>query len=93
MKIYQTYRNSDTTEGRGPMVPDKAFMRKEHADAYIDEQPGVQGRRVKWSTATYADWHVKEIEVLESAYDSTESKINAALAKLTPEERSLLGLK
>ena len=49
MQIWQTYRNADETEGRGPMVPDLAFLHKEHAERYIDEQPGVMGRRAKWS--------------------------------------------
>ena len=63
MQIWQTYRNADETEGRGPMVPDLAFLHKEHAERYIDEQPGVQGRRAKWSRSTYGDWRISPLEV------------------------------
>ncbi len=37
MIIYQTYRNSDMTEGKGPMVPSKAFLHKKDAEDFIDE--------------------------------------------------------
>lgn len=65
MKAYQAYRNSDMTEGRGPMVPDRIFLHKEHANAYIDKQPGVMGRRRKWSTEKYGDWEIKDVEIIE----------------------------
>lgn len=96
MKIYQTYRNSDDIEGRGPVVPDLAFLHKEHAERYVDEQPGVMGRRKKWSQLKYGDWHIKEIEVLDyDVIEAGQEKVKrkmAALAKLTPEEKELLGL-
>lgn len=58
MLIYQTYRNADQTEGRGPMEPDLAFFHKEHAERFIDEQPGIMGRREKWSQLRHGDWVV-----------------------------------
>lgn len=96
MKIWQTYRNADEIEGRGPMVPDFAFLHKEHAERYIDEQPGVIGRRSKWSQQKYGDWGLKAIEVLE--YDVIEESVKKlktklnALDKLTDEEKEALGL-
>ncbi len=96
MKIWQTYRKVDVIEGRGPMIPDLAFRHKEHAERYIDEQPGVMGRRSKWSQQKYGDWRMEAIELLE--YDVIEeglkkvkTKLNA-LAKLTDEEKEALGL-
>lgn len=65
MVVYLTMRNADRTEGRGPMVNDKCFLDRKKAEKYIDEQPGVMGRRAKWSTQEYGDWEVKEVEVIE----------------------------
>lgn len=96
MKIYQTYRNSDEIEGRGFMVPDIVFLHKEHAERYIDEQPGVMGRRAQWSKQKYGDWEIRTVYVID--YDVVEAGIKetrikmAALAKLTTEEKKLLGL-
>ena len=72
MKVFLTFRNSDTIEGRGPMVPDLCFVNREHAEAYIDEQPGVQGRKQKWSLMYLGDWYVKEVDVIE--YDVVQMK-------------------
>lgn len=96
MKIWQTYRNADDIEGRGPMVPDLAFLHKEHAERYIDEQPGVMGRCRKWSQEKYGDWSIKPIEIID--YDVIEEGVNKtklrlkALSKLTLEEKDALGL-
>jgi len=68
MKIFMAFRNVDMNEGNGPLVPDLAFEDKRDAEAYIDSQPGVQGRRFKWSTLPHGghDWEVHEIDVIES---------------------------
>lgn len=96
MKIWQTFYNADMTEGRGPMVPGPAFMHREHAITYIDQQPGCMGRRALWSKEQYGDWQVKETEVHESCLIQAEKhreQIAAkALAKLSLEERKALGL-
>jgi hypothetical protein len=96
MKIWQTYRNSDDIEGRGPMVPDLAFLHKEHAEKYIDNQPGVMGRRAQWSKQKYGDWMIKEIpvfdyDVIEAGEKLVKLKLRA-LSKLTDEELKILGL-
>jgi len=96
MKIWQTYRNSDEIEGKGPMVLDLTFLHKEHAERYIDEQPGVMGKRFKWSTKKYGDWMIKEVDVID--FDIIEKgeldyKLKMrALSKLTDEEKQVLGL-
>lgn len=96
MKIYQTYKQSDETEGRGPRIPDFAFLYEEHAVRYIDSQPGIMGRRAKWSNEKYGDWSVEEIEVLDfdviEAGQATARLKMKALAKLTIEEKEALGL-
>ena len=65
MKIYVTYRNSDTTEGRGPMVSHKAFVDEQKAIDYIDTQPGIMGRMAKWSEEKYGDWEIRSLNVIE----------------------------
>ena len=96
MKIYLTRRQSDTTEGRGPMVLDKCFLHREHAAEYIDAQTGIMGRKAKWSTKEFGDWTIEAIEVLEhNVIDSDKVKQErraSALAKLTELEREALGL-
>jgi hypothetical protein len=96
MIIYLTYRNADMTEGRGPMVVDKAFLHKEDANNYIDDQPGCMGRRAKWSNAKYGDWEVKEILVHEGPFDVEADKKRKAIDKLkatlNAEELKLLGI-
>lgn len=96
MKIWQTYRNSDEIEGKGPMVLDLTFLHKEHAERYIDEQLGVMGKRFKWSTKKYGDWMIKEVDVID--FDIIEKgeldyKLKMrALSKLNDEEKQALGL-
>jgi hypothetical protein len=96
MKIYQTYRNSDEIEGRGTMVSDLAFLHKEHAARYIDDQPGIMGRKGKWSQMEYGDWEIIEVNVIEDEFDPEEYKLikirENALAKLTDKEKEALGL-
>ena len=92
MKIYLTKVNADLNEGRGPMVNDLAFKHKEDAMAYIDYRPGVMGRSKKWSEEKYSDWIIEEIEVREHPYNEQHEAKLKILAKLTKEERKILGL-
>lgn len=98
--IYQTYRNADTTEGRGPMLPDKAFLQRKDAQEYVLQQDGVMGRHPHQfgsnSWEGMGDWRVEEIQVYESL---TEAQVTekrslraSALAKLTRSEQEALGL-
>lgn len=97
--VFLTRRNADTTEGRGPMVNDKAFLKLKDAEDYIDRQPGIMGRRFKWSQEKYSDWEIAEIVVLAGPY-SEEQELNErrkqALEKakrnLSVQECRLLGL-
>ena len=91
MQIWQTLRNSDETEGRGPRVPDLAFLHKEHADRYINEQPGVQG-----FLGRKGGWEITPINVID--YDIVQVQVDKvkirqeALKKLSKEEKDALGL-
>lgn len=96
MKVYMTFRNADTTEGRGPMVPDRCFTKLKDANDYIDLQSGVMGRKAKWSEQKHGDWYVSEVNVYDSLGDAehqrTEEIKRNALSKLSLEEKTLLGL-
>lgn len=90
---YQTRRQSDMTEGRGHMVNDLAFVNYQDAADYINSKPGVMGRRVKWTDAKYeGDWDIQPVNVLTGPFDPVAAAKAKALAKLSPEERKLLGL-
>ena len=90
---YQTRRLFDMTEGRGPMINDLAFTEYRHAEAYINSQPGVMGRRCNWTQERHAsDWDIQTVHARTEASDPQEEARQRALAKLTKEERKLLGL-
>jgi len=63
MKVYLVYKNSDMTEGRGPMIFDSVFLDKEKAENYIDGKLGVMGCKAIWSKEKYGDWEVREVEI------------------------------
>jgi len=96
--IYLVKRNSDTTEGRGPMVIDTAFFSRIEAAKYIDPKPGIMGRLSDkgWSTEKYGDWMIEPLIVYDSLTESNnnsrEKLIESAMAKLTDSERIALGV-
>jgi hypothetical protein len=47
MLVYAVYRQSDMTEGKGPMVLDRLYQRPVAALEYMNAQPGVMGRSGK----------------------------------------------
>lgn len=90
---YQTRRNSDMTEGRGHMINDLAFANYDDAADYINSKAGVMGRRLKWTEEKFAsDWDIQTVHVHLGPYDPNAEAKAKALAKLSPEERKLLGL-
>lgn len=98
MKAYMIRKkNADMNEGRGPMIIDLFFLNREHAIEYMDAQPGVFGRKFKWSKNVHDDWDMIEIEILEYSVFEAKARKEAlrkqALEKLTPEEREALGIK
>ena len=83
MKVYVTRRNADINAGSGPMVLDKIFLLKKSAIAYIDSQPGVQGRRAKWSDQKHGDWTYEEVEVFEGVYDPKVEHVQKILKEIS----------
>jgi hypothetical protein len=96
--VFVTRYNADMTEGRGPMVNDMAFSRREDAAQYIDGKHGVMGRRpiTPWSQQPHGDWDIVEITVAETVEEvqriMTNERRARALAKLTKDDREALGL-
>lgn len=93
--IWMTRKNADMTEGRGPMVDVAAFSKESDARNFIDGKPGVMGRVLNWSKEKYGDWEADPITVYDtiSEYEDDHTKLlkEKALAKLTSEERRILG--
>ena len=96
MKVYLAMRNSDMTEGRGPMVTDKCFLKREHAENYIDKQDGVMGRKEKWSKSYNSYWEVRAIEVIEEdiikKQEQKEQERQELIDELSDYELELLGI-
>ena len=95
--VYQTRKNSDMTEGRGPMISDACFLFETDAREYIVNQPGVMGRKLDWNNEKYGDWDVVPVRVCLKFVDREtlrKQKVKEdALRRLTTEEKELLGLK
>lgn len=99
--IYLAKKNADMTEGRGPMIVDKAFTDQLVAEEYINGKPGVMGRRPSdfkpngtWKLSGMGDWEVESLSVFESIEEmeeNSESKIfERAMAKLSEAEKKVL---
>ena len=84
MIVYQTKRNADTVEGRGPMVSDQCFESRSQAEYYINGESGVQGHK-----GSSGGWKIIEVEVIPDFsvedYKLTEHDINSI--KLFHQER------
>jgi len=101
IKFYQVMKNLDRTEGRGPMIPaDIGFTNQTSALAFVTsdyyaKEYGVQGtpgseydvkERTYFIYDSFDEWDQHSPDRVD------ERKRENALAKLTVEERSLLGL-
>lgn len=91
--VYLVYRNSDTTEGRGPMVLDSVWKTRNLAEDYMDTKPGIMGRHARWSQDKYGDWTVQEQPVRDEPYDPIADIKKRALGKLSAEEIQALEIR
>ena len=75
MTIYQVLRNADMTEGRGPMLLDKAFTTYPAAYNYVQTKFGVMGTEQYLSPAYpnpksnvehFNGYDIVPVEVVES---------------------------
>ncbi len=97
INIYTVQCETDMTEGRGGKRDVISFMSEDEAWSYANKQLGIMGRKPTdgdWRTYSGgSDWNVKSTQVWErNEYSEETIKRNKALAKLTPEEKKLLGL-
>ncbi|MGI9569271.1 MAG: hypothetical protein ACR2PH_05930 [Desulfobulbia bacterium] len=104
VRVFAAMKNSDNTEGRGPMVVDELFTSKEDADKYIDQQLGLMGRKAEicgnkkpWSQQEYGDWQVKAMTLNLGPLTNEQKEKNKVresalrkLEKLTDAERKEL---
>lgn len=87
-KIFMVLVNADSTEGRGPMRNEQAFVHRKYAEDYIVLKSGKSAK-----TMIDAGWYdIRPIEVHEGVYDPDVIERQAALAKLTQRECELLGI-
>jgi hypothetical protein len=88
--VYVVRKNSDMTEGRGPMLAESIFTNKPAAEEYVASQPGIMGYK------DGSGWDIKEMPLFLSAEQREQTNLAEqkakALAKLTPFERNLLGV-
>jgi|GEM_PF-6445564 len=97
--VTAVYKNTDRTEGKGPMVLDRLFTSHSDAVEYVETQKGIYDVPVKTERG-YSGWELRTTSVAESLDDVPDvlvavernRQIAAARAKLSPEERELLGL-
>ena len=98
MLIHLVEAQSDMTEGRGRMVFVTAFVHRPDAVAFMKGKCGIMGRRPidgDWDSPegkNMGDWAIKTIEAREVPYDEKEELKKQALAKLSKEEKEVLGL-
>lgn len=96
MQVWATWRNSDMTEGKGPMVMDKVFMEEKDAHEYIDAQQGVFGRTAEhgWQNSDMGDWSVKPLYIMEHLQDGADYErqqlLERAYSKLTKQEKAAI---
>jgi hypothetical protein len=91
MEVFGVYRNSDMTEGRGPMVLDGIYESEAAACEYAGNQPGVMGLR-----GPNTGWEVRRLKIITNEdleqERRDENERAAVLARLSPRERRLLGI-
>jgi hypothetical protein len=98
IKVFSINRNADTNEGRGPMVTMAYMNSKEEALKVVDDprfaRYCVQGiHRPGSEHSAVAEINLHIYQTAEQFWNGIESQARrAALAKLTAEDRKLLGL-
>lgn len=96
--VYAVWRNSDRTEGRGPMVIEDVFLNKQAAENCAVCTGGVMsydhGGEVKELVIKSGDPFAIRAQVIKDKDNANREELRRqALDKLTPYEQELLGLK
>lgn len=94
--VFAVFVNSDTLEGRGYMKLHSLWNDRSDAIAFIDRQPTAHRTRRAVDAEAWDLWAIEERPVFLTQRDEEEWRggeaRKRALAKLTPEDRMLLGL-
>jgi len=102
--VFVVTKNTDFTEGRGPMMLHKVFASFDDAHKYIQDQEGIFGSAQskaadygdKVTTWSYNGYGIKKMQIMtyETAHEDYQKQLKqTALAKLTDEEKIALGVK
>lgn len=91
---YGVYKNSDQTEGRGPMVCVAMFSTEELAWKFTDGKRGIMGRLPSsgnWRGERYGDWQVYPHRIFRSIEesDNADSEIFEAKKALKSAQEKL----
>jgi len=98
IKCYEVIGNTDTTEGRGPMIVAARFSSREAAEKFVRSKAYAKWCVMGIQNAAYDLNNIREstIIIMDSVDEITLQTAEAlkanALAKLTKEERAALGL-
>lgn len=91
MFVYLVYRSTGTT-GDSHMVLDSIWRTKALAEGYVDGKPNLNGPKLRLSGETVGGWRIDPWFVHQVEADRTSRIREAALAKLSAEEKAALGL-
>ena len=88
--IYLVKKNSDMTEGRGPMVVEAAYEDEEAAWAHANEHAGVMGRKPRggdWRQCGISDWTVEALKVITGGVEVVKQRSRRRRELLEERER------
>lgn len=96
--VWVVKKQADTVEGKGGTVLDSIWEAdaEEQCAAYIDTQPGIMGRREKWSEQDHGDWTMEKVPLFNTTQDKADRDRavlrRKALLKLSDAEKEALGV-
>ena len=95
-KIFLVYENSDTTEGRGPMVIVKDsgfFLTEKEAWDFADTIPGVMGYKPQgsWRHEKYPHVEVRSFSKHDPEKEKKVKDLEQKISKLQKELQTLKG--
>lgn len=80
MKLYAVTRNSDFTEGRGPMLTDSLWFDRKKALRYMNGKRGIMGRKPlsgSWDSEKFCrDWEIKELVTQDDPIETVVPEVD-----------------
>lgn len=93
MEVFVVMKNTDFTEGRGPMVIDRAYTNRTYAHDYIMAQEGIYGspQRYEPKYDSYNGYSIRTLKVLDTPPEEERKHIlEAELANIEAERKKIL---